>query len=124
MQSGERQFHLRLHTSGTRQMAPRRLHAQITEQRCLAHTRFTGNHQRPALTSANSLEQPVEHAALGVAVNQLHRAPVPVKSAVLHGAALTIPGDGAGLRRDAASRRRTVQNRCSVRFSTASRSMS
>ena len=83
MQSGERQFHLRLHTSGTRQLAARRLLAQILEQRCLAHTRFAGNHQRPAFTSVNSLEQPVEYAALGVAVNQLHRAPAPVKSAAI-----------------------------------------
>ena len=52
------------------------------------------NHQHPALTRVNSLEQPVEYAALGVAVNQLHRAPAPVKSAAICTAvALTLPGD-------------------------------
>jgi hypothetical protein len=95
MKSGERQFHLRLHTSGTRQLAARRLLAQILEQRSLAHTGFAGNHQRPAFTSVNSLEQPVEYAALGVAVNQLHHAPCTREiRRYLHGSeALTIPGD-------------------------------
>src|SRR5258708_31028651 len=96
MSSGERQFHLRLHARSPGQSAPRRLPAQILQQRCLAHTRFAGDHQRPALTGTNSLEQPVEYAALGVAVNQLHRAPAPVKSAAICTAvALTIPGDSA-----------------------------
>src|SRR6476659_7628204 len=96
MQSGERQFHLRLHAGSPGQSAVRRLLAQIFEQRRLANTRFAGNHQRPALTGANSLEQPVEHAALGVTVNQLHRTPAPVKSAAICTAvALTIPGDSA-----------------------------
>jgi hypothetical protein len=37
---------------------------QIVLQRRLAHARLTGHDQRPALTGANSIDQPVQHVAL------------------------------------------------------------
>jgi hypothetical protein len=58
---GERQLHLRLHTRSTGHTAARRLLDQVVQQRRLAHARLAAHHQRPALTRANSFDQPVEH---------------------------------------------------------------
>jgi hypothetical protein len=63
MHPGERQLHLRLDTSGTRHQAARRMIGEVVQQRRLTHTRFAAHHLRPALTRADSLDQPVEHLA-------------------------------------------------------------
>jgi hypothetical protein len=63
MQPGERELHLRLDTSGARHQAARRVIGHIIQQCRLAHTRFAAHHQCPALTRADTLDQPVEHLA-------------------------------------------------------------
>jgi hypothetical protein len=47
---------------------------QIVQQRRLAHARLTGHDQRPALTGANSIDQPVQHVALAASARQPCRA--------------------------------------------------
>ena len=63
MQPGEGKLHLRLDTSGPHHTAARRLLDHVLQQRRLAHARFAAHHQRPALTRANSFDEPVEHVA-------------------------------------------------------------
>jgi hypothetical protein len=48
---------------------------QVLQQRGLAGARLAVYHQRPALTSADSLDQPVKHAALGATAGQLSGTP-------------------------------------------------
>ena len=74
MQCGEGQFHLGLHTRGARYTAARRIRGQIIKQGGLADTRFARHHQCLTLTGTNCRDEPVERVALGVTVNQLHRA--------------------------------------------------
>src|ERR1700736_5190663 len=83
MQCGEGQFHLGLATRGARYPAARRICGQIIKQRCLANTRFTGHDQCPTLTSANCRDELIEHPALGVTVNHLHRPTPPPGMALL-----------------------------------------
>ena len=64
MQPGERKLHLRLDTHGARDAAVRRLLDQVLQQRGLAHARLAAHDQGPALTRANSVDQPVEHIEL------------------------------------------------------------
>jgi hypothetical protein len=52
----------------------RRPPGQVPQQRRLAHPRLAVHHQRPALTRAHSVQEPVKHAALGTAVRQFGRA--------------------------------------------------
>ena len=63
MQPGERQLHLRLDARGTHDLSARRIPGQVVQQRCLAHTRLAGYHQRPALTRPDSINQAVQHLA-------------------------------------------------------------
>jgi|Tabmets5t2r1_1033131.scaffolds.fasta_scaffold48183_2 hypothetical protein len=65
----------RLDADGARHTAAQRLRGQVLQQRRLAHAPFAMQHQRLALTSANSLNQAVEHPAFGAAVGQLRLAP-------------------------------------------------
>ena len=74
MQCGEGQFHLGLTTRGARYATVRRIRGQIIKQRGLADTRFATQHQSLTLTGANCRDEPIERVALGVTVNQLHRA--------------------------------------------------
>jgi hypothetical protein len=57
----EGEFHLGLDTRRPHHPASRRVPGQVIQQRRLARSRLTGQHQRPALTRANRLDQPVEH---------------------------------------------------------------
>ena len=66
MQPGEGELHLRLDAGGAHHQAARCLLDQVVQQRGLAHARFTAHHQRPALTSSNGFDEPVEHLAFGV----------------------------------------------------------
>jgi hypothetical protein len=74
VQRGERQLHLRLDTGGAPHAAFRRLPGQVLQQRCLADTRFAMHDQCPALTCANSLNEPVKRATFGAAAHQLRHA--------------------------------------------------
>jgi hypothetical protein len=74
MQCGEGQFHLGLTTRSTHYAATRRTRGQIIKQRGLADTRFAGHHQCLTLTPTNRRDEPVERVALGLTVNQPHRA--------------------------------------------------
>jgi hypothetical protein len=81
MQPGERELHLRLDTRGTHHTASRRLLDQVVQQRRLAHARLAAYHQCPALTPANSFDEPVEHVALAAPAYEPCRA----SSAVMSG---------------------------------------
>jgi len=63
MQPGERKLHLRLDTRGARDSAARRVLDDVFQQRRLAHGRFATHHQCPALSRANSFDEPVEQVA-------------------------------------------------------------
>jgi len=63
MHPGVGEFHLRLDTHSTRHPAARRLLDQVVQQRHLAHARLAPHHQGPALTDANSFEEPVQLVA-------------------------------------------------------------
>ena len=60
----EGELHLGLDTGRPHHPASQRVSGQVIQQRRLARPRLTAQHQRPALTHANRLDQPVEHAAL------------------------------------------------------------
>jgi hypothetical protein len=70
MQSGERQFHLRLHTRRPDHPAPPGAPGQVVEQRRLAHTRITAHYQGLALTRPHTSHEPVQHATFSVPVYQ------------------------------------------------------
>ena len=74
VQSGEGQLHLRLDTRSPRRGAVRRPLRQVPQQNRLAGTRFAVHHQRPALASANSVQQPVKHLTLSTAIRQFRLA--------------------------------------------------
>jgi hypothetical protein len=59
LQSGERQLHLGLDAYGTDDPAARRAHANVVQQRRLAHPRLADQHQRLALARPDSIDQPV-----------------------------------------------------------------
>ena len=61
----------------------RRPAGQVLQQRRLADTGFAGHNQGAALAGADSFDEPVEHAALGVTINQLHHAPRTVRPAAI-----------------------------------------
>ena len=73
MQPGEGQLHLRLDAGGTHDQAVRCLRDQVIQQRGLADTRFAADHQRPALTPANSVGEPVKLVALAASALQVRR---------------------------------------------------
>ena len=73
VQPGERQFHLRLHTRGTRHLAPRCPPGYVFQQRGLADPRLAADHQHPTLPGPDSIDEPVEHAALAASASQLGR---------------------------------------------------
>ena len=73
LQPGERQLHLRLDTRSTRDTAARRSPGRILQQRRLTYARLTAHHQRPALTSADSTDQPVKYVALAAPARQPSR---------------------------------------------------
>ncbi|MDT7765346.1 MAG: hypothetical protein QOC63_4766, partial [Mycobacterium sp.] len=64
MHPRERELHLRLDTSGTRHHTARRVLGHVIQQRRLTDTWLTTHDQRPTLTCADSLDQPVESLAL------------------------------------------------------------
>ena len=75
LQRGEREFHLRLDTRSPRYAAIRRRPpGQVVQQRCLAHTRLVAHHKCSALTRPDSIDQPVQHAALAAPARQARRA--------------------------------------------------
>ena len=60
MQAGVGELHLRLDAGGAHHTAARRSVDQVLQQRGLAHARFAPQHQGPALTRANGVDEPVE----------------------------------------------------------------
>ena len=99
LQSGERQLHLRLDTCRAGHPAARRRVGDVVQQRRLAHPRLAAQHQRPALTDADSADQVIEHPALAASARQPFRAPSD-RGTCRHQATLHIcpvvvgPGDG------------------------------
>jgi hypothetical protein len=75
VQPGKGELHLRLDPRGAQHAAARRMLDDVLEQRGLAHARLATHHQRPALTRADSLDEPVEHRELAAPARQLVRAP-------------------------------------------------
>jgi hypothetical protein len=71
------ELHLRLDTRGARHPAARGVLDQVVQQRRLAHPRLTADHQRPALTSANGVDEPVQHLRFAVSTPQLRGIPPP-----------------------------------------------
>ncbi len=55
-------------------MAVHRPLRQVLQQYCLAGTRFAVHHQRPALASANSVQEAVKHVTLSTAIRQFRLA--------------------------------------------------
>jgi len=74
VQPGKRQLHLRLDTCDTYHLAARRLAGQVVQQHGLADTRLAAQHENPALTRADRLDQPVQRGALRPPVRQPRRA--------------------------------------------------
>src|ERR1700691_573651 len=74
LQPGERQLHLRLDTRRAHQTAGWRLPRDVVQQRRLAHSWLADQHQRPALTSLDGVDEIVESAALAAPARQLSRA--------------------------------------------------
>jgi hypothetical protein len=64
VQSAEGQLHLRLDTRPAEHPTTGRLADQVVEQRSLADPRLADHDQRPALTRANSPNEPVQLSAL------------------------------------------------------------
>ena len=64
MQPGERKLHLRLDAHGARDPEVRRLLDDVLQQRGLAHPGLAAQHQGPALSRSNGVDQPVEHIEL------------------------------------------------------------
>jgi hypothetical protein len=62
VQSCEGQLHFRLHTRSPRYPAPRGPPGQVVQQRGLARTRLTTQHQCPALTGPHASNEPVKYA--------------------------------------------------------------
>ena len=75
MQPGERQLHLRLHSSRPGHPAAGRVPREVFQQGGLAHTRLAMHDQRSALTDAHGFDEPIKHRALGAAPGQCRRAP-------------------------------------------------
>ena len=73
MQPGEGQLHLRLHTGRPRHPAPVRPRSQVLQERALAYPRVTAHHQGTALTSPDSIDEPVKLITFGQPVRQLDR---------------------------------------------------
>ena len=63
MQAGEGQLHLRLDAQRAHHPAARRLPGQVVQQRGLAHARLAADHQHPALTGPDGLDEPAERAS-------------------------------------------------------------
>jgi hypothetical protein len=63
VQSGEREFHLRLDTGSAHHPAARGMLGQVVQQRRLAHARLAPHHQRLAFTCVHTVEEPVEYVA-------------------------------------------------------------
>src|SRR5690242_2407117 len=64
MQPGEGQLHLRLDAHRPRYPKARRLPDQVVQQRGLAHARLTADHQHPALTGPDAIDELGERAHL------------------------------------------------------------
>jgi hypothetical protein len=60
VQGSERELHLRLDSGGIDDAATRGSVDEVVQERRLAHARFAPYDQRPPLTLANSLDEPVE----------------------------------------------------------------
>jgi hypothetical protein len=98
MQCGEGELHLRLDARCTRQATSRRLLDHVFQQCRLAHARLATHHERPALTSANRFDQPIQHVALDAPANEGRRAALDRgASAHLHDIDLTTRTDDPGL---------------------------
>ena len=74
MQAGEGELHLGLHAGCAHHPELRRLLDEVLEQRRLADTRLTTDHQCPAFARADGLDQPVEHVAFAATARQRSRA--------------------------------------------------
>ena len=70
MQPGVGQLHLRLHAGGPGYPAAARPFGQVVQQGGLADTRVAANDQHLAFTGPDRIHQPVQHAALALAVSQ------------------------------------------------------
>jgi len=62
MQPREGQLHLRLHSHGPHNQAPRGPPGEVVKQNGLAHAGLTAHHQRPALTGPHASHEPVKYA--------------------------------------------------------------
>jgi hypothetical protein len=71
MQAGEGQLHLRLDPDRAHYLAARRRRSgQLVQQRGLAHARLTADHQHPALSGPDRLDDPAQGADLATAAPQ------------------------------------------------------
>ena len=79
MEPREYQLHFGLHAYGTLYPATRTrgLSGQVVQQHGLAHARVTAHYQRPALTGADRVHEPVQRAALGTPVRHGSRTALP-----------------------------------------------
>ena len=71
MDPGEGQFHLRLDTHSTSHPTARGVLDQVLQQCRLAHARLPAHYQRPALTGANRVQEPVQQVAFAAPTPQL-----------------------------------------------------
>jgi hypothetical protein len=74
MQPGEGQFPLRLRSPPRGDTAPGRLPCQVAEQHGLPDFWVAAQHNDPALARTHSVDDLVQHAALGAPVRQPFRA--------------------------------------------------
>jgi len=70
MQPRESKLHLGLDTRGVSHATPRRVPADVLEQRRLAHARLPAKHERAALAGPNRLHQAVERRGLAAPAEQ------------------------------------------------------
>ena len=75
VETGEGQFHLRLHSCSPRHATSRGALDQVLQQGRLAHARLAADRQRSALPRSNRLEQSLERLTLGLPASQ-HQTPL------------------------------------------------
>jgi len=99
MQPRESQLHLRLDTSCAEHTTAGCLLDQVFQECGLAHARFAADHQSPAPTCANSLDEPVEPVALAAPAHEPRRPWDPDRwaSSHLHATDVTPRTDRRGL---------------------------
>jgi len=68
VQPGEREFHLRLHASGSHHAAVGGVRQDMVEEGRLADTRFAAEHDHAARTGSSISDEAIERPALGAPI--------------------------------------------------------